>query len=119
MNVPVNITLDGKIVNSLNMKWEWSWLPNGDPADARLQEYYSLLKFRHNYTIIWPSSVPSKMRLSLAQDYFDPENVDSNWIIVGYRYQEPYIFQVLLILLINFSYTIKTEKKSFHIILWI
>lgn len=94
MNVPVNITLDGKIVNSLNMKWEWSWLPNGDPADARLQEYYSLLKFRHNYTIIWPSSVPSKMRLSLAQDYFDPENVDSNWIIVGYRYQEPYIFQL-------------------------
>jgi len=22
--------------NDLNMKWEWDWLPDGDPADHRL-----------------------------------------------------------------------------------
>lgn len=78
----------------MNMKWEWSWLPDGDPADTRLQEYYGLLEFGKRYELIWPSSVPFKLRMSLARDQFSEEDVSEDWVIVKWRFHEPYIFQI-------------------------
>jgi len=44
-NFEENIPKEKMYRNDLNMKFEWGWLPDGDPADTRLQEYYGLIEF--------------------------------------------------------------------------
>lgn len=67
MNIPVTISKSG-FTNDLNMLWEWNWLPDGDPSDTRLQQYYGLVENQNEYELIWPGNVPSIMRISLAKD---------------------------------------------------
>lgn len=37
MNLPVGLKGPDGFLNEMNMMWEWDWLPDGDPADHRLQ----------------------------------------------------------------------------------
>jgi hypothetical protein len=61
MNIPVGLKGDNGFLNQMNMMWEWGWLPDGDPADTRLQKYFGLVILKKLYTIEWPSTVPSKL----------------------------------------------------------
>lgn len=81
----------------MNMMWEWGWLANGDPADERLQQYAGLVPLRQEYVINWPGTCPSKLRFAIAWDLYEEEKADNafnDWIILQYRYHEPYIFRV-------------------------
>jgi len=48
MNIPVYLK-NTNFENSLNMLWEWKWLPDGNPSDHRLQAYWSLFKYENSY----------------------------------------------------------------------
>ena len=54
----------------MNMMWEWGWLPDGDPADNRLQQYFGLVLLKKEYIIEWPGQVPPKLRFAIAWDKF-------------------------------------------------
>jgi len=45
MSIPVGLKGPDGFLNNMNMKWEWTWLADGDPGDTRLMEYYGLVLF--------------------------------------------------------------------------